>query len=781
MLQSALPILSSVISCVLLALGFAFNWGGDGTVLVVDALAFAAFGLYAAVCSTIAARAAQGRNRSAWTIMAIALYAWVLGELTRALYSLVLHRSLFPSPSDFLYLIFVVLMCVAFLRFPAEPTHGSRTRVLFDALIVAMSLFVVLWVVVLGNVYEATGVDSVIQGRAMLYPLFLLFMFVAAVVCVARSGPGNSMVAWLFLGAVTLMAFSGVAFALLQAGNRYHPGHLTSIGWVLGMSCFGAAALLSRHPRPPLPRTNPAQSSTALWLPYIPLLIAGTLGPAIVMTGVLRVGVPVLMAFLCIRQVLSGWENRRLLTAAADQALRDPLTGLANRTLFQDRLAHAIALRRRDGRVVAVVSLDLDDFKLINDTMGHPAADSLLIRVGERIAECVRPGDTVARLGGDEFALLLESTADEAHLVCERVIASFDMPFIVDGHEVLVRPSAGMAVTMLAETELEPEELVKRADIAMYFAKRSRNATVHTFSSEMTLLDPGVEEVTNTGENRSVGSGAAQVRLLGELRRTIDRGGLEMAYQPKLDLRTGRVVGVEALLRWPHPRLKVLRPAAFLPLILRHGLMRPVTDLVFNKVLDDAARWVAMGLDVPVAVNLFAPLLRDVRLPEAVGGFLQERNLPTRLLTIEITEDLVLDEVGRVTGVLQQLRDDGIQIAIDDFGSGYSALSYLRDLPIDEVKFDRHFIASVATDERAAAVVSAVIDLNHNLGITVVAEGVEDAETATWLREHGCDIGQGYYFGRPAPAAEIPGLVAEFAQRSQSAPSQPPVGLDLTP
>ena len=175
----------------------------------------------------------------------------------------------------------------------------------------------------------------------------------------------------------------------------------------------------------------------------------------------------------------------------------------------------------------------------------------------------------------------------------------------------------------------------------------------------------------------------------------------------------------------------------------------------------------SMGLDVPVAVNLFAPLLRDVRLPEAVSAVLQERDLPPRLLTIEITEDLVLDEVGRVTGVLQQLRDDGVRIAIDDFGSGYSALSYLRDLPIDEVKFDRHFIASVAIDARAAAVVSAIIDLNHNLGITVVAEGVEDAETAAWLREHGCDIGQGYYFGRPAPAAEIPGLVTEYAQRPQ--------------
>lgn len=764
-MQTALPILVSAIGCLLLALGFAFNWGGDATVRVVDAVAFAIFGAYAAVCSAIAARTAQGRNRTAWTTMAIALVAWTVGELTRAFFTLVLERNMFPSPADFLYLIFVVLAPVAFLQFPAEPTQESRTRVLFDALIVATSLFIVLWVAVLGNVYQAKRADSVVQGRALLYPLFILFVFVGAVVFVVRSGTSNTVVMWLLMGAVTLMAFSGVTFAFLQGANRYHPGHITSVGWALGMSCFGAAALVSRRPRPPVLPPSAPQSSIALWLPYVPLLIAGTVAPAIVMTGVLRIAVPVVMALICVRQVLSGWENRRLLTAAADQALRDPLTRLANRTLFQDRLAHAMALRGRDNRSVSVVSLDLDDFKLINDSMGHPAADSLLIRVGERIAGCVRPGDTVARLGGDEFALLLEGDVDDAHVVCERVIAAFDYPFVIDGHELLLRPSAGMAVASLNDNDIAPEELVKRADIAMYYAKRSRNSAVHTFSPDMTLLDPDVDELTHGAAGRSVESGAAQVRLLGELRRTIDRGGLEMVYQPKFDLTTGRVTGVEALLRWPHPRLHMLRPAAFLPLILRHGLMRPVTDLVFEKVLDDTARWMSRGLEVPVAINLFAPLLRDARLPDTVRRVLAERGLPAGLLTIEITEDLVLDEVGRVTGVLQQLRDEGVRIAIDDFGSGYSALSYLRDLPIDEVKFDRHFIASVASDARAAAVVDAVIELNHNLGITVVAEGVEDAETAAWLRQHHCDIGQGYYFGMPVSAAEIAELVAEHARQ----------------
>ena len=226
------------------------------------------------------------------------------------------------------------------------------------------------------------------------------------------------------------------------------------------------------------------------------------------------------------------------------------------------------------------------------------------------------------------------------------------------------------------------------------------------------------------------------------------------------------IVSVEALLRWPHPQLGTLRPDAFMSLVRQHGLMGPVTDLVVDRVLEDTERWLALDVHVPVAVNLFAPSLRDSRLPDRLCQALAHRGLPTSVLTVEITEDLVLSEVALVTAVLRRLRQLGIRVAIDDFGSGYSALSYLRDLPIDEIKLDRHFIASVTADARAAAVVRAVIDLTHDLGITVVAEGVEDAETASWLSEHGCDIGQGYHFCKPVDADQIPGLVATGAHPS---------------
>ncbi len=386
------------------------------------------------------------------------------------------------------------------------------------------------------------------------------------------------------------------------------------------------------------------------------------------------------------------------------------------------------------------------------------------MHAGRRIAECVRTGDTVARVGGDEFSVLLESDVDDSNLVAQRVIEAFNKPFLVDGQNILMRPSVGVAVASPDEPDLSPDSLTKRADIAMHAAKRSRSPRVHTFTTDMLTTEPDEAEWAGTGADQAPGNGAAQVRLLGELRRAVDTGALNVMYQPKYDLRTGVAVGVEALLRWPHPELGVLRPDAFMSLVRQHGLMRPVTDLVLDKVLDDAARWAARGAYMPVAVNLFAPFLHDTRLPDTLCDALQRRGLPADLLTVEITEDLVLTELNVVTAVLQRLRHLGIRVAIDDFGSGYSALSYLRELPIDELKMDRHFIGSVTCDNRAAAVVRAVIELAHDLDSTVVAEGIEDAATAAWLRDQGCDVGQGYYFGKPIDASGVPQLIKVAAQ-----------------
>jgi diguanylate cyclase (GGDEF)-like protein len=730
-----------------------------------DDLVMLALSTYAAVCAVVAARRADGSLRRAWRTMAGAIAVWTIGDLVWLLCDLVLHLNPpVPSPADVFYLTFAVLAAAAMAQLPTTSTRPSRLRLILDAATVALCLFLLAWVLALNAVYDDYRADKIALSVALLYPVLDLVALTVAIVVLVRVDARQRMVVGLLTLGIAMTAVADTAFAYLVASGRYDTGALLDVLWAASLAAFAIAALLSRREPPAPPAAPSLPSNSSLWLPYVPLLLAGTVGPPLVMSGLERLLVPLVVVAVCLRQSVAAWENRELLTAAADQALHDPLTGLANRTLFHDRLSHAMMLRSREKRTVAVVSLDLDDFKLVNDHLGHPVADDLLTRVGRRLTECVRPGDTVARLGGDEFALLLEGDVDESHLVAQRVVDAFHRPFLIDGDEVLMRPSIGVAVT--DEPDLAPDTLLRRADIAMYAAKRSRSCEVHTFHAEMALIDPDVVNVVD-GTGRPSGEGTAQVRLLGELRHAIDHRALDVVYQPKLALDSGTVVGVEALLRWPHPQLGTLRPDAFMSLVRQHGLMRPVTDLVLDAVLDDAARWRLLGVPIPVAVNLFAPFLRDTELPDTLAAALAKRGLPAELLTVEITEDLVLSEVILVTAVLRRLRDQGIKVAIDDFGSGYSALSYLRDLPIDEVKLDRHFIASVTTDSRAAAVVRAVIDLNHELGITVVAEGVEDADTAEWLRLARCDVGQGYFFSRPVAADRIPDLVSAASDASR--------------
>jgi diguanylate cyclase len=269
------------------------------------------------------------------------------------------------------------------------------------------------------------------------------------------------------------------------------------------------------------------------------------------------------------------------------------------------------------------------------------------------------------------------------------------------------------------------------------------------------LIDPSQLGLAPQARGGAARDEAVAVRLLGQLRHAIDHLGLSLVYQPKFDLRDDTIVGVEALVRWPHPEHGLLGPDHFLPMVREHGLMRSLTELVFLQALDDAAYWQTRDVAVPIAVNVFAPSLGDVSLPNRIVRLLTDRGLSADALTIEITEDLLLDNMDRTRTVLDSMREHGMRVAIDDFGSGYSALRYLRDLPIDEVKLDRQFIGPILVDERAAAIVKAVIDLAHALGVTTVAEGVENAPTADKLREYGCDVAQGYYYSTPLAAPKL--------------------------
>lgn len=733
---------------------------GGGVGGSVDRLILLVLATYVTVCAASAAKSAAGRGRRGWTLIAVALGVWVLNELTVTY--LVSPHQYTGVPLPAFHLVFTVLAALGMAQFAAGPSGQSRFRLVLDGVTVALCLLLLAWVLGLHRVYETFRHEKLALGLALLYPIADLVVYAIALVVLVRCQLRHRGALRLLVSAIGMVTFTHCVFAYFIATGHRDPRNLIDLGWAVSLFLFAAAALLSRQTRAQYePPAALVPTTASLWLPYLPLLLAGTIGPIMFMSGLLQVLVPLIVVVVCLRQSVAAWENRRLLSATADQALRDPLTGLGNRALFDNRLAHAMMLRQRDDRCVAVVSLDLDDFKLINDNLGHPVADTLLIHAGQRLADCVRPGDTVARLGGDEFAVVLDGPADTSHAVAERVLEAFDQPFRVDGQQMFMRPSIGMAVASPAEPELDAAALVRHADIAMYAAKRSRLPRVHTFSADMQRLDSDVVQLLGNRDAGPAARGVARVRLLGELRNAIDRAELALLYQPKVELGTKRIVGVEALLRWPHPSRGLLRPDEFISLIRHHGLMRPVTDLVLDMALDDAVRWRALDVTTPVAVNLFAPLLRDTRLPDTLCRTLENRDLPAGLLTVEVTEDLALSELGVVKGVLARLRDRLIRVAIDDFGSGYSALSYLRDLPIDEVKLDRCFIESVASDARAAAVVSGIIDLAHDLGMLVVAEGVEDADTADWLRDQRCDVGQGYYFGRPVDAATITELIGD--------------------
>ncbi|HRD12464.1 MAG TPA: bifunctional diguanylate cyclase/phosphodiesterase [Mycobacterium sp.] len=736
----------------------------------IDDIVLLVLAVPAAVFSVIAARSAQGRLRMAWVAMAIGVAAWAIGEAIWTHYELVLGEVPFPSVADGFFLIFPVGACAALLLFPSEYAGPFRGRVFLDGLIVAGSLFLVSWVTILGPIYAAEATDRLLFVVSLAYPVSDVVVLTLAAVVLVRSGPEHRLTLTLLTVGLACIALSDSLFTYLSTKNEYASGDVIDIGWAAGLLLIAVAAAASRQTTHENSEAPELPGWASIWLPYAPLLLAAIVAAAkpseLLRSQPVEVIAGLLVLAVLARQFLAVSENRRLLATVAEQALRDPLTGLANRALFNERLDQGMERRERDGVTVGVVAVDLNDFKLVNDNLGHPVGDDLLVGVASRLLNSVRSGDTVGRLGGDEFSVVVEGDPDAPYLIAQRVVEAFEQPFLVGEHELLMRPSVGLATADPDEPGLSAEELLRRADLAMYMAKRARIRGVQTYNAEMQLGAQTIEaEIFSRPAGPPEIGGVAAIRLLGDLRHAIANAELTLVYQPKFELATGRIVGAEALLRWPRPD-GLLTPEDFLPLVRRHGLITAITDLVLNRALDDALAWQSASLGLPVAVNLFAPSLANLGIPAQITTALADRGLDPRVLTVEITEDLFLDDMERTRTVLDQLRHSGIRIAIDDFGSGYSALSYLRDLPIDEVKLDSTFIAPIPVDERAAAVVRAVVDLCHTLNLTTVVEGVEDAETAARLREFGCDVGQGYHFSPPLTSDELLELLRRSAPAS---------------
>ena len=421
------------------------------------------------------------------------------------------------------------------------------------------------------------------------------------------------------------------------------------------------------------------------------------------------------------------------------QLLRDPLTGLPSRVLFRARLQQAIeGLQRRPGERVAVLFLDLDRFKVINDSLGHDAGDRLISAVAERLRNTLRRHELVARFGGDEFAVLCEGIRDEEHArtVAERVLRALATPFQLPHGEIVSVASVGIAVT--ADPATDPDELVRDADAAMYRAKEAGGARV-------TLFD----EVTRV-------RALSRLHMETALRAAIERDELRVHFQPEVAVATGAIVGVEALVRWEHPERGLLAPGEFIPLAEETGLIMPVGEWVLREACRRAQGWDGLLL----RVNVSARQLTRGDLPAVVAEALEATGLDPARLCLEITESVLVDDPEASARTLAEIEALGVAIAVDDFGTGYSSLEQLRRFPVDCVKIDRSFVRGIGESAEDAAIVAAVIELGHVLGLTVTAEGVETAAQHDRLRELGCDDAQGFLFGRPEPADTIDCLLA---------------------
>jgi diguanylate cyclase (GGDEF)-like protein len=462
-----------------------------------------------------------------------------------------------------------------------------------------------------------------------------------------------------------------------------------------------------------------------------------------------------LILTLLVTALVEVLQRRRGYTQAlemAHQALHDALTGLPNRLLVAESLEQALERSSRSGAEVAVLFVDLDRFKLINDSRGHAAGDELLVTVAERLRRVVRPDDVVARFGGDEFVVVCEDSAAalEASVLAERILTTLREPVLVGGQEVFLSASVGIAVV---DGSGSPSGLLRDADAAMYRAKEKGRDRSEFFDATMQT------EATDRLEIQSA------------LHRAIERDELRVHYQPVVELETGTVTGVEALVRWQHPQLGLVSPASFIPLAEETGLIVPVGGWVLAQATAQLARWrkQSWGRSLTVSVNLSARQLRQPELIPALMATLLATGMDPEALCLELTETTFMEDAGSHRDTLAEIRALGLGLAIDDFGTGYSSLTYLKRFPVTVVKVDQAFVKGLGENAADTAIVKSVIDLAHALGLVVVAEGVETAEQVTHLRALGCDLGQGYFFARPQPAEDLELTICHLGDRMAAA------------
>ncbi|MEV6930816.1 EAL domain-containing protein [Dactylosporangium sp. NPDC051485] len=724
--------------------------------LVDDAGQFLAGAAATLACWITAARH-EGAQRWWRLWMGGAALGWTAGQALWSWYQLSGADAL-PSPSlaDAGYLTLPVLALPAVVSLAsARPPAGSPRRrpgqllMVLDGLIVVGALFVLTWATALGSVVTAGAGTPLAYSVAIAYPVTDLVLTVIVILLLATAAPANrGQLALLGAGLLSLSLSDSVFAYLVSRGATSMPP-AADAGFVAGQALVAVAALTPARPED-APSARPRTRWAFMLLPYVPVALTGVLFIVQLardepMDGVEIAVETAVISLLIIRQAITLLENAVLLDRLSlsqarltHQAFHDALTGLANRVLFHDRLGHALALHQRDGRPLAVLFCDLDDFKAVNDRHGHHAGDRLLRQVADRLRGAVREGDTVARVGGDEFAILLEG-ADDPGGPAERVMAEVRRPFDLDGETIAVGASVGLVEAGAHGPVPSADALLRRADAAMYAGKRRGKGR---------LVRYRVDLPDGTGTSDLAEALAATLRS--------EDGcapGLDVHYQPIVRLHDGTVVAVEALARWTHPSLGPVSADLFIATAEEIGLIRLVDDFVLDRACRDAAAFRGPWASIAVHVNTSAARLGLPEHEETVCAAVRRHGLAPHRLLLELTETAPLPDLGAAAGAVHRLGRFGVRFALDDFGTGYNALAQLHAMPVDEVKLDRSF--TLADGGRSEAICRSIVQICTGMGVTVVAEGIETDRQGAAMAALGCRYGQGHRYGASGPLSSV--------------------------
>ncbi|MGH7721958.1 MAG: putative bifunctional diguanylate cyclase/phosphodiesterase [Candidatus Dormibacteria bacterium] len=704
--------------------------------LVVDGWLVAVFELIGSVLCFLRAAGSPGR-RAVPVALGIGTMCWGVGDILLTLESSGGATPPSPSAADLFYITFYPLVYVGVLILLRRQVRNATSAMWLDGIVAGLGAAAVCACFAFSTLERSSGADAAAVATNLAYPIGDLLLL-ALVVGVSAVLPSRRSAQWVLLACACAINAGG------DTANLLH----NSLG-VLG-SIFDAAAwptsimLISLSLWLPVRRNAPGVPSKPPGL-LLPSLGASA-GLVVLLFGSLHrvseVALGLATATLVVvglRLWLSVGHLRTLTSKRHRQAVTDDLTGLGNRRqlfyMLNDFFAE-VADSGGPSRGLGLLFIDLDHFKEINDSFGHSAGDELLRQLGPRLSSSMRTTDTLVRVGGDELVVvIMDADVEYATAVAQRLIAKLEEPFTLDA--VSVRISASIGIASAPEDATDGASLLRCADLAMYRAKlRASSFEIYR------------KEIDDDGN---------RLRLVEELRTAVQENQFLLHYQPQVDLRSGAVTAVEALLRWHNPRLGLVAPLDFLPLAEEAGLMGDVTAWVVDEALAQCASWRAAGHDIAIAVNASVSNLLDVDFTELLRAALARHGLPGPALTVEITETTIISDFEACRRVTNQLRDLGASVSIDDFGAGFTSLAYLGSLAVSELKLDRTFVTGLAGDApgRDVTLVRATIELAHALGLRVVAEGVEDAPTLTLLAGVGCDVGQGYFISRPATAAEL--------------------------